>query len=138
MPAKDIIHDAVKTALIKDGWVITHDPFIIRLGEIRVFADLGAELPIAAERAGRKIAVEIKSFVGASLVSELEQAIGQYELYKVLLAEREPERILYLAVAETTWINVFERPAVRVIVERLALNIVVVRVDKLEVAHWTI
>lgn len=24
MPAKDIIHDAVKNALIKDGWTITH------------------------------------------------------------------------------------------------------------------
>jgi hypothetical protein len=29
MPRLDIIHDAVKNALIKDGWVITEDPFII-------------------------------------------------------------------------------------------------------------
>ncbi|MGB7441674.1 MAG: element excision factor XisH family protein [Coleofasciculaceae cyanobacterium] len=28
--AKDLFHQQVKTALIKDGWTITHDPFIIR------------------------------------------------------------------------------------------------------------
>jgi hypothetical protein len=31
MPAKDIFHDAVKIALQKDGWTITHDPLFIRL-----------------------------------------------------------------------------------------------------------
>lgn len=31
MPAKDIFHDCVKHALIKDGWTITHDPLRIRL-----------------------------------------------------------------------------------------------------------
>ena len=31
MPAKDIYHDAVKNALIKDGWTILADPFLIPL-----------------------------------------------------------------------------------------------------------
>ncbi len=31
MPAKDIYHDAVKNALIKDGWTITADPYPIIL-----------------------------------------------------------------------------------------------------------
>ncbi len=26
MPARDIHHDAVRNALVKDGWAITHDP----------------------------------------------------------------------------------------------------------------
>ncbi len=50
--AKDIIHDAVKNALIKDGWTITHDPFTIAYEEVSLSADLAAERPIAAERAG--------------------------------------------------------------------------------------
>lgn len=29
MPAQDLHHDAVKQALIKDGWDITDDPFYI-------------------------------------------------------------------------------------------------------------
>jgi hypothetical protein len=30
MPSKDIYH-RLKSALIKDGWTITHDPLLIRL-----------------------------------------------------------------------------------------------------------
>jgi len=29
--AKDLIHEAVKNALINDGWDVTHDPFKIEL-----------------------------------------------------------------------------------------------------------
>lgn len=29
MPAKDIFHDAVRSALEKDSWKITHDPLSI-------------------------------------------------------------------------------------------------------------
>lgn len=29
MPKLDLIHNAVKNALIKDGWMITDDPFIV-------------------------------------------------------------------------------------------------------------
>lgn len=63
MPARDIFHDAVRTALEKDGWVITADPLILVVGIRSVFVDLGAEKLIAAERGTEKIAVEIKSFL---------------------------------------------------------------------------
>lgn len=52
MPAKDLYHDAVKLALIKEGWMITADPYKIKYQEIDLYADLAAELPIAAERQG--------------------------------------------------------------------------------------
>ena len=42
MPAKDIYHDTVKNALIKDGWVITHDPLPLRWGSDLLYVDLGA------------------------------------------------------------------------------------------------
>jgi XisH protein len=51
MPAPDYIHQAVKRALVKDGWTITHDPFTIAHEEIVLFADLGVERPLA--EAGR-------------------------------------------------------------------------------------
>jgi XisH protein len=38
--------------------------------------DLGAEKLIAAERGSEKIAVEIKSFSGASFINDLENAWG--------------------------------------------------------------
>ena len=32
MPAKDLYHDIVKKALVKDGWNITHNPLHLRWG----------------------------------------------------------------------------------------------------------
>lgn len=78
MPARDIYHDAVKNALVKDGWTITHDPYTIGFGFKDVFVDLGAEAPLAAERAGERIAVEIKSFRGPSEIHNFENALGQF------------------------------------------------------------
>jgi hypothetical protein len=33
MPRKDQIHQAVRNALIKAGWTITHDPLFIEYGQ---------------------------------------------------------------------------------------------------------
>lgn len=87
MPARDIYHDTVKSALQKDGWTITHDPFPLQIGKKRLSVDLGAERLISAERETQKIVVEVKSFVGQSDVKDLEQALGQYILYRQILNE---------------------------------------------------
>ena len=60
--------------------------------------DLGAERLVAAEQGQEKIAVEIKSFLGASDVRDLEMAIGQYVFYRSLLTRLDPARKLFLAV----------------------------------------
>jgi Holliday junction resolvase-like predicted endonuclease len=97
--AKDIFHDAVKTALQKDGWQITHDPYRLRYGIADVYIDLAAEGAIAAEKEGRKIAVEVKSFVSGSTISEFHTALGQFLNYRIALeGSEEPNRMLYLAV----------------------------------------
>src|SRR5258708_33705788 len=62
MSRLDLYHDAVRHALEKDGWTITHDPLTLSVGGRDIYVDLGAEKPIAAEKEGRRIAVEIKSF----------------------------------------------------------------------------
>jgi hypothetical protein len=59
MPKRDIVHEAVKKALIKDGWVITADPYRIKYGDEELFIDLAAERLLTAERAGRKINEDI-------------------------------------------------------------------------------
>ena len=74
--AKDLFHNTVKVALQKDGWHITHDPYQLRSGILDVYIDLAAEEAIAAEKAGRKIAVEVKSFAGSSTISEFHTAHG--------------------------------------------------------------
>lgn len=103
MPQRDLYHTTVVKALQKEGWVITDDPLRLTYGGRNVYTDLGAEQPIAAEKAGRKIAVEIKSFVGESDIHELEVSVGQYRMYRNILAELQPDRILYLAVPMTAF-----------------------------------
>ncbi|NEQ14507.1 MAG: fatty-acid oxidation protein subunit alpha, partial [Moorea sp. SIO3E2] len=41
MPAKDIFHDTVKNALIKEGWIITDDPLYLDYGGVDMYVDLG-------------------------------------------------------------------------------------------------
>jgi hypothetical protein len=60
--------------------------------------DLGAESLIAAEKSSRKIAVEVKSFLGNSTIYEFHLAVGQCFSYHIALQEQEPDRTLYLAV----------------------------------------
>jgi hypothetical protein len=118
MPAKDIYHNTVKNALIKDGWTITHDPLRIRLARGRnLFVDLGAERLLAAERGKEKIAVEVKSFTRPSDMKDLEEAVGQFVLYAQLLKRYYPEHVLYLAVSENTGRTVFEEEAGQTLID---------------------
>jgi len=110
MPAPDIYHHVVKNALIKDGWTITHDSYTLTFGQRNVFVDLGAERLVAAERNQEKIAVEIKSFHGASDVRDLEMALGQYVFYRSLLARFEPGRKLFLAVPYSIFVSTLDEP----------------------------
>lgn len=110
MPARDLYHNSVKSALLKDGWKITHDPLKLEWGGKDMYVDLGAEELLAAEKGGRQIAVEIKSFVGASDMDDLEKALGQYVVYHDVLAEVEPNRTLYLAVPQKVLLDIFEEP----------------------------
>ena len=100
MPARDSYHKTVVRALQEDGWTITADPFWLAYGDRDLYVDLAAEeAALAAEKSGRKIAVEIKSFVGPSPMRELELALGQFVLSSVL-AIVDPERRLYMAVPD--------------------------------------
>ena len=136
MPARDAYHDAVRSALIKDGWRITHDPYIIRYKGTRLYADLAAERNLAAEREGEKIIVEVKTFAGLSLFSDLEKALGQYFIYQQLIAETEPEYKLYLAISEDIYSGFFQRPAVELVIRKGGFSLIVVAIETEVITQW--
>ena len=136
MSARDLYPDCVREALIGAGWQITHDPYKIPIGFDKVFVDLGAERPLAAEKDGRKIAVEIKSFLGPSDVYDLERALGQYVLYRALMDVVEPDRLLYLAVPTVIHQQVFRRPIAEIPVESLRVAFIVFDPDRREIVRW--
>ena len=131
-----MIHHNVKNALIKDGWIITDDPLTLRYEELRSFVDLGAERLLGAERAGEKIAVEIKSFLGRSTVHDLEIALGQYILYLSLLEINEPERTLFVAISNLTYDAVFQGKAVQMLIQRNKVPLLVVNIVTEEIVEW--
>jgi len=136
MPAKDLYHDAVKSALIKDNWAIIADPYRIQYKEVDLYADLAAERPIAAEREGQRIVVEIKSFVGRSLMTDFHLAVGQYKVYRVLLQETAPEYDLYLAIDDITYKNFFRREGIEFLVRSSRIKFFVVNIDEQEIVQW--
>jgi len=128
MSRKDKYHDIVRNALIQEGWKITHDPYIFDTVP-QLSTDLGAERTIAAEREGKKIAVEIKSFLNVSQVSDLERAIGQYQLYRLLLQKQDTERELYLAVPTYAFEGIFSTPVGQLAFEEICLNLIIFSVS---------
>ncbi len=137
MPARDVYHQAVRHALIKEGWKITHDPYTFAFGLRNLFVDLGAEWPLAAERQGRKIAVEIKSFGGYSEVHDLEIAIGQFSLYREMIALKEPERKLYLAVSDTAYASIFSEPIGQLALEKFHIALMVFDPAQEMIVTWS-
>ncbi|MEH1854368.1 MAG: XisH family protein [Nostoc sp.] len=126
MSAKDLFHEAVKKGLQKEQWIITHDPLRIEFSkqdEVRI--DLGAERLLAAEKAGEKIAVEIKSFLSDSALFDFHLALGQFLNYRLVLETSERERILYLAVPIAAYESFFQRDLPQASVRQYRIKLIV-------------
>ncbi|MDM8529620.1 element excision factor XisH family protein [Anaerolineales bacterium HSG25] len=134
--AKDIIHDQVKNALIKDGWTITHEPFTIIYEGEPVYADLGAKRSFIAERDGAKVLVEIKSFLNPSAIHDFKEALGQYLIYRELITEVAPNYKPILAISEVTYYGAFQRAIIKLMLERYHIALLVVNIPKEEVVLW--
>jgi hypothetical protein len=135
MPAKDTYHDAVRSALIKDGWTITDDPFRLVWGKREFFVDLGAERMVAAEKGGKRIAVEIKSFLAASPMRDLELALGQFLLYRAVLEEQDPNRVLFLAVPSEA-AEVLDEPVGQLLVAKHLIRAIAFDPQREEILRW--
>ncbi|MGL5795659.1 MAG: element excision factor XisH family protein, partial [Waterburya sp.] len=101
-----------------------------------LFVDLGAKKLIAAQKGESKIAVEIKSFIGRSPINELENALGQYILYRNILEETEPERLIYLAIRKSTYQEIFSEPIGVLTIQKSQLRVLVFDDDKEEIIQW--
>ncbi|MBN3905992.1 MAG: XisH family protein [Nostoc sp. NMS1] len=136
MPAKDAFHAVVKTALEKEGWLITHDPYTLQAGTIELYIDLGAEKVIAAEKQGQKIAVEIKSFLSPSKITELYAALGQFIIYRIALQKQEANRTLYLAVPSTVYNEFFILPFIQSVIQSNQLCLLIYNIEQEAIAQW--
>ncbi|WP_017293944.1 XisH family protein [Geminocystis herdmanii] len=136
MSAKDLYHQSVRIAMEKDGWQITNDPLYLKINDVEFYIDLGAERLIAAEKSGQKIAVEIKSFLGASAVKEFHLALGQILNYRLALKLEEPQRILYLAISKDIYEDFFARQFIQNSVAEYQIKLLIFDSVKQEIVLW--
>lgn len=136
MSKRDFFHNAVKNALIKAGWTVTHDPFELKFGGVDMAVDLGAEKILAAEKGAEKIAVEIKSFISASEISEFHNALGQFINYKMALDEKEPARKLFLAVPTDVYDSFFQLPLIIKSAKFARLKLLIYQPLTEEIVKW--
>jgi XisH protein len=125
--AKDLFHIALKNALKKDGWTVTHDPFPLtsKSENMDYEIDLGAERILAAERGTEQIAVEIKSFLKPSLVNEFHSILGQYLVYNEGLKQLNENRVLYLALPAFADVRMSDYPFIQHLVTHFQVKIIV-------------
>lgn len=136
MPAKDIYHETVKKALIKDGWIITAENLQLPWGGTQTYIEITADKVFVAEKEGRKIAVEVKSFIGKSSLSELEKAVGQFIIYRFAMRKEDADRELFLAVGEKIYNKLFINADVIELIETEDLKVLVFDEVKEVIVRW--
>ena len=131
MPAKDTYHNAVKNALIKDGWTITADPYPLEYEDVELYPDLAIEKLISEDQKQRKIIIEIKSFIRPSLMKDFQNALGQYIVYRDLiqLAQDEYQEI-YLAIKDEIYETFFQRKSIKAVVKLNQIALVIIDTQK--------
>ncbi|MCU0338500.1 MAG: XisH family protein [Spirosomaceae bacterium] len=136
--AKDIFHETVKEVLLTEGWTITHDGYRLftELLKDALTIDIGAEKLITAEKGTEKIAVEVKSFLGDSLIYDFHSAIGQMLVYQVNIELQEPERILFLAIPEAIYERMSQQRVFEAVAKRYKVNFLVYEPINKKILQW--
>jgi hypothetical protein len=136
MAAKDKFHAVVRIALEKEQWKITDDPLRIEVGGSKFEIDLGAEQLLAAERGQEKIAVEIKTFLSDSPLTDYHTALGQFLNYRLALEISDPSRILYLAVPVVAYETFFQREFAQLSIEKYQIKQIIYHPDQEVILKW--
>ncbi len=136
MSAKDKFHEAAKNALIKDGWEITDDPLRIKTGGAKFNIDLAAEKVFVARKGRRRIAIEIKSFIGGSNMTDFHLAVGQYGNYRRALRKANVKIELYLAVPHDVFQEFFQIEFAQWTLEEDKIKLIVFDPDKEVITTW--
>ena len=98
--------------------------------------DLGAERLLGAERAGEKIAVEIKSFTGISALQDFYNALGQFNFYQFALEKKMPERLLHLAVPADVYEEFFSENFIEDMLVRYKVRLLIYQTTNPKIEAW--
>src|SRR5690348_7693874 len=97
MPARDI-YETVKNAVIKDGWTITHVPYVLHWGDRGPISDPEVVREFAAAKNDVQIAVSMFSLPERPQLEDLQYLLGHFVICSTAVKLAEPRRILYTAL----------------------------------------
>jgi XisH protein len=109
---------------------------VTEIGLRQVYVDLGAEKIIAAQKDSQEIAVEVKTFGGASNITEFHLAVGQFLNYRSILRRQQPNRILYLAISMEIYNTFFKEDLPQITIEDYQIKLVIFEPETAEVLEW--
>ena len=67
---------------------------------------------------------------------DLQEAVGQYDVYRTVLKEKHPERVLYLAVPRRVAETILEEQFGRLIITSLQIRVLVFDEVQEKVIRW--
>lgn len=135
--AKDIYHNLVKKALVKEGWKILKDPFKLEIDPTLTYdIDLAAQKLIAAKKKNEIIIVEIKSFINQSTAYDFHNALGQYLVYQTGLEENKEEGDLFLAVPNDTFNTFFQKPFIQKVLKKFNVKVMTFDPASKKIITW--
>jgi len=136
MSKRDFYHDHVRDALTQVGWTFVKQSFGVPLADTRVEMDLLME-KAEADGSKTRIIIEVKNFREENAyVSELQKSIGQYLLYRDILAYHGYKHPLYLAVPVAAYANFLSSTVIRKLFERHEIKLLLFNPNDLTVLQW--
>lgn len=67
---------------------------------------------------------------------DLEEAVGQYIIYRNLLEALESDYDIYLAINQRVYITFFEKKAIQLIVQQNQIRLIVVNIENEVITQW--
>ena len=127
--ADDKVLPNLKDALVKDGWQVKPKALLLR--------DTGYQflIDVDAEKDGKRVAIEVKSWLSESFNQDWYMAFGQYLTYQGALHVEAPEYELYLAVPEDIYYKHFNT-FILSLVKANSVKIVIFDTNTNTVAAW--
>lgn len=133
MPAKDRYHDAVKHALITDGWQIEDEQFPLTIDQRNLWID------IQASKGDPRliILVEVKELADVdSAVEALANALGKIELYRVALQAAKLTYPLFMAVTKESYEGILSETLGQLALNRARIPLIVFDHEAERIIQW--
>jgi hypothetical protein len=138
LPALDSCHFQVVRALRKDHWKVTDKPKYIDDSDSEMFVYIDIEAvqeTNGGETSPRQIYIEVKCFPGKNSTQEIYISLGQYLIYRALLARQEIRAPLYLAIPHTVYESAFNM-VFRQALQDNRIMVVVVDLESETIVQW--